>query len=141
MEFFVYSRAAIERIAPHDVPHLIVSITSSIDDIARLPENEHTLGVVRLVFLDVPAHLPAPMTSDDAAEILDAFARHRDRIERVIVHCDAGVSRSPAVAVALARIAGQDDRDLLARYRPNPHVLETMTREAARRILSPPSRG
>ena len=141
MEFFVYSRAAIERIAPHDVPHLIVSITSSIDDVARLPENEHTLGVVRLVFLDVPAHLPAPMTSDDAAEILDAFVRHRDRIERVIVHCDAGVSRSPAVAIALARIAGQDDRELLARYRPNPHVLETMAREATRRGLSPQSRG
>lgn len=119
----MYSRAAIERIAPHDVPHLIVSITSRADDLARLPTNEHTLEVVRLSFLDVDAASAGAMTTDDARAILAAFDRHRGALERVVAHCDAGMSRSPAVAIALARRAGEDDAELVRRYRPNAHVL------------------
>ncbi len=123
MDFFVYSRAVIERIAPHDVPHLIVSITSRADDLARLPIDEHTLEVVRLSFLDVGAGAPGAMTAEDARAILAAFDRHRGGLARIVAHCDAGMSRSPAVAIALARRAGQDDTELVRRYRPNSHVI------------------
>lgn len=133
MDFFVYSRAAIERSAAHDVPHVVISITSSSDDVARVATNEHTLEVVRLVFLDVPAHLPVAMSVEDATRILDAVARHRARLARVVVHCDAGVSRSPAVALGLARWLGVPEGDLATRYRPNPHVLETMALASASR--------
>jgi predicted protein tyrosine phosphatase len=132
LDVWVYSRAAIERVAAHDVPHLIVSITSALDDVAPVPTNEHTLEVLRLVFLDVPAHLPVAMTDEDADTILDAIDRHRARLARVIVHCDAGVSRSPAVAIGIARYLGVDDAELCARHRPNPHVLDTMERATER---------
>ena len=92
--------------------------------------------IVAAVRRAVPAHLPVAMTDDDAERTVDAVARHRDALARVIVHCDAGVSRSPAVALALGRWLGADTRELSARYRPNPHVLETMERAIARRRLS-----
>lgn len=135
----MYSRAAIERVAPHEEPHLIVSITSRMDDVARIPTNEHTLEIVRLVFLDVPGHLPVAMTDEDAERILDALERHRSVVERVVVHCDAGVSRSPGVALALAQLTGGSTDEIRERYRPNPHVVETLLRVAARRERERPA--
>lgn len=134
MEVFVYSRAAIERVPAHEVPHLVVSITSSADDVARIPTSEHTREVVRLVFLDVGAGSPGAMTDADAVRILDAVERVASRIDRLVVHCDAGVSRSPAVALALARHLGLDTTELERRFpRANAHVLETMTRASSAR--------
>lgn len=133
MEFFVYSRAAIERVAPHDVSHWIVSITSRPDDIARIPTNEHTFEIIRLSFLDVGTDEPGAMNDADARAILDAFERHRHHAERVIAHCDAGRSRSPGVALALARLSGGSEDDLLRRYAPNTHVVETILRVAKER--------
>jgi predicted protein tyrosine phosphatase len=130
VELFVYSRAAVERVAAHDVPHWIVSITSSVEDRARIPTNGHTLEVVRVTFLEVGAGEPGAMTDDDARSIVDVFRRHRAVAERVVLHCDAGVSRSPGVAIALARLAGVDESALAKRYRPNAHVITTMARAA-----------
>jgi hypothetical protein len=44
-DLFVYSRAAIERIAPHEAPHVVISITSSPDDTARIPASPPRLSV------------------------------------------------------------------------------------------------
>jgi predicted protein tyrosine phosphatase len=59
---------------------------------------------------------------EHAREIWDFVLRHRD-VERVVIHCDAGISRSPAVAAALARVLNGDDVEFFAgRYRPNMRV-------------------
>jgi hypothetical protein len=52
MEVFVYSRRALEAVQPHEVPHVIISITSGPEDMARLRRNEHCAGVLRLHFPD-----------------------------------------------------------------------------------------
>src|SRR5262249_4949755 len=44
---------------------------------------------------------------------------HLPRIERFIVHCDAGMCRSPAVAAAVAKVLLGDDAAYFRRYRPN----------------------
>jgi predicted protein tyrosine phosphatase len=47
------------------------------------------------------------------------------------VHCDAGVSRSPAVAAALARVLKGDDAEYFAgRYRPNTRVYRMLLEHA-----------
>jgi len=48
MEFFVYSRRAMEAVAPHELPHIVISITSGPEDVARLRSNERCKGVLRL---------------------------------------------------------------------------------------------
>jgi protein-tyrosine phosphatase len=56
---------------------------------------------------------------------------HRAEIERIIVHCDAGVSRSAAVGAALARAFSGDDAEFFAgRYRPNVRVYRTLLETA-----------
>src|SRR5258708_4006668 len=115
MDFFVYSRGAIERVAPHDVPHVVISITSASDDVAKIPTSTECLGILRLTFLDADeptTATPGPLFgAPDARLIWDFVLVHRAQAERVIVHCDAGISRSPAVAAAISRVLVGDDAD------------------------------
>lgn len=124
MEVFVYSRAAVEALPPHDVPHVVVSITSYVDDRARIAAGEHCREILRLTFRDVLIG-DGVFTANDAQKIWDALGRNAD-VTRVVVHCDAGISRSAAVAAAILRAAGDDDAEIFRRHRPNPHVYETM---------------
>lgn len=48
-----------------------------------------------------------PMSDEDAGCIVDAFLQYVDGVSQIIVHCDAGYSRSPAVAAALAKALGE----------------------------------
>ena len=126
MDVWVYSRQAIERVAPHDVPHVVISITSAPTDLARIPASPRLRGVLRLSFADVVEPEADDrlvlFDAEHARAILEFVTAHRPSIERILVHCDAGVSRSPAVAAALTRALGGDDADWFVRYRPNPRV-------------------
>lgn len=131
MRFFVYSRPAVESIAPHDVPHVIVSITTVAHDQARLPTNGHTLEVLRLSFPDADGAV-APWREEDlfspshANAVWDLVERHREAIEHLVVHCDAGQSRSQAVAAAISRALLGEDEAFFARSHPNRRVYSTL---------------
>jgi len=84
MELFVYSRPAIERVPAHDVPHVVISITSSLHDQATIPTNAHTLEVVRLAFLDVSGGAPGAMTAADTDAVASVVLRHAKRARRMI---------------------------------------------------------
>ena len=49
-----------------------------------------------------------------------------DKVEHFLVHCEAGLSRSPAVAAAIAKDKLGEDAEFFARFRPNMHVYRTM---------------
>lgn len=133
MDFFVYSRGAIEALAPHDVAHVIISITTTADDQAKLRLGTACRGVLRLSFIDADEQRDDQphvlFGREQARAILDFVTEHRDAIERVVVHCDAGLSRSPAVAAALAVCLGQSDQEFFQRYRPNMRVYRTLLDE------------
>ena len=76
-----------------------------------------------------------PMSKSDAKTIVDAFMKYKDRVEQIIVHCDAGYSRSPAVAAALAKALGMSDEVYFSsgQYCPNRHVYRMMMNELAAR--------
>jgi predicted protein tyrosine phosphatase len=128
MEIFVYSRSALDAVAPHEVPHVIISITSNPDDVARLRLTNMCRGVLRLSFPDAEA--PSPLYAEanlfsrkQASDVWTFTQQHLSEIQRIIVHCDAGVSRSSAVAAALARVLNDDDTEFFGgRYRPNMRV-------------------
>ncbi len=128
MNLFVYSRHAIEATRPHEVPHVIISITSGVDDVARLRETKMCLGILRLVFPDVEEpseqHPEAQLFSrDHATQIWRFVLQHRPLIERIVIHCDAGKSRSPAVAAAIASAFDGDPSEYMGgRYSPNMRV-------------------
>lgn len=139
MEFFVYSRTMVELIEPHEVPHVVVSISCPGDDTAKIRTNEHTLKVLRLAFWDfdkVPkGHEEAGLSKESecfqpaqARQIL-ALVKAYPEAKRLIVHCDAGYSRSPAVAAALSKILEGDDSRYFQQYRPNIRVYRTILEE------------
>jgi predicted protein tyrosine phosphatase len=62
-----------------------------------------------------------------ASEVWTFTQQHLSEIQRIIVHCDAGVSRSSAVGAALARVLNDDDSEFFGgRYRPNMRVYRTL---------------
>lgn len=67
--------------------------------------------------------------------IVDGIEHNINRIQQIIVHCDAGYSRSPAIAAAIAKAFGMDDEEYFSggRYCPNRHVYRTMLNEFAER--------
>lgn len=132
-DFCVYSRHLIEATAAHEVPHIIVSITTVSSDQAKLKTNELTAGVLRLSFVDFDAvvHVDSDtitgieedmLFSDyQAKQIAEFVLKHKD-VDRFIVHCDAGRSRSPGVAAAVSKIITGDDKSFFDLYNPNMRV-------------------
>lgn len=133
MKIVVCSRAEIERLPPQEVPHLVISITTTEHDLARLPEDGYRLDTLRLSFPDIDEPLEG-MTDDwlfseaQARTIWDFVVNRSRRAQRVVVHCDAGISRSPAVAAALTEAIHGDPSELFYRYSPNDRVYRILMR-------------
>ena len=67
------------------------------------------------------------MTAEQAEKIWQFVDDQKDRVGgAVVVHCEAGVSRSPAVAAALCKGLGGNDLQFFRRYQPNMHVYRLM---------------
>ena len=73
------------------------------------------------------------MTDDHARQIVEFADRVRDQVELLVVHCDAGVSRSSAVALALCEKYGFVDEARAIqdspRYRPNLYVRDLIRKQ------------
>jgi len=138
-KFLVFNRDRIEKEPAHEALHVIVSIQSPKDpQLPRLNTNRHTLKVVRLVFHDMddmhkralPPEEWAKYEDDcfslaHARQIVEAVRMHPEA-EELLVHCDAGFSRSPAVAAALSKALTGDDKSFFRRYSPNMRVYRTL---------------
>lgn len=138
LEFVIHGRKAMESAALPDVPHVVVSITTSPFDEARIPPSRHCLGILRLAFFDsdLPAEEEGPdglFSHEDARQIWCFVLPLREKLRCIVLHCNAGVSRSPGVAAALSKVLCGDDHAFFESYRPNQRVyrllLEVFTSE------------
>ena len=102
------------------------------------PENPENLfndrpwikGILRLEFDDVEdvegvdRERYIHMNEDQAKEIVDFAYKHYNNVKRFLIHCEAGASRSAAVAVALSEHFEKHDNNIWndRRYHPNNHV-------------------
>jgi len=91
-----------------DRPWAAISITT-VGDCPVLSEDNRE-GLLQLAFADTADPEGADsFTSSLATEVLDFVEQVWDRIEVLLIHCEAGLSRSPGVAAALSRIYYGDD--------------------------------
>lgn len=69
---------------------------------------------------------------EHAAKIIAFVQGLKDKgCDLLLVHCEAGVSRSPAIAAALHKIfVDNDDNLYFKRYQPNSHVYKTILQYA-----------
>lgn len=127
-----------------NIPTLIISISSMDTKVPNIlerhkKENKNIISVIYAQFDDIDSgtevHGEIPMMKSDAKHIVDGIEHNINRIQQIIVHCDAGYSRSPAVAAAIAKAFGIDDEEYFSggRYCPNRHVYRTMLNEFTER--------
>lgn len=140
----VFSRHAVEAVPPFDEPHIFISIRSPWDDKpVRLRTNEHTLGVLRMAFHDLD-HMPTPeelkvsyhidwrdlFNARMARELLAFVRTHvlgKSVRPEIVINCDAGWSRSAAVAAGLeATLLEGDDAPWFRNKTPNMRVYRTI---------------
>lgn len=106
-----------------NVPWAAISVSSDPEFFANL-EEENRQGLLQLCFLDVNLIHEASFKASHANQIIDFTFYMLPRIECLLVHCEAGVSRSPAIAAAISvMLWGENtDRIYFKNYTPNTFV-------------------
>jgi predicted protein tyrosine phosphatase len=129
LKFIIACREDIEKGLAVRVPHIVISIRDPASPSVRLKKNYLCQAVLRLAFHDAePSRnfiLPAnirPMTKAHARAIWRFVRQHLPSIRAIVVHCEQGMSRSPAVAAGLSVGLGGDDEQFVRDYYPNQHV-------------------
>jgi predicted protein tyrosine phosphatase len=135
--------------------YAVISITDPDGPEAKLQDDPNRLAVLRLQFHDftqteeefaaIFQEAEPPEWVDDEpakgwilptavhAEAIVGFYRSLPpEVEKVVIHCEAGVSRSAAVGAALAHCLGQNDRQFYDKSFPN-HRVRRLVIEAWRR--------
>lgn len=134
MKFVVLSRAGIESFEPLNVMHIIISVSTPnyYYGPEKLPKNGFTLGILRLSFherYDIEAIDEASVkycekskklieakeafSEETAKTVLDFVRNYKDKeIETIIIHCDAGLARSPAMAAGLANTMFKNEENV-----------------------------
>jgi predicted protein tyrosine phosphatase len=121
-------------------PHAIISITDPDSDFPHFAPNENRLGILFLQFYDLD-DIRDQMTPKDAAEYLAQFGDGlfkdhqaaeivdfvegvKSKIKGILVHCEAGVSRSAAVAAGIELVLNGSNERVFndRRYSPNLYV-------------------
>ena len=130
MSFLVLSRSEIKTVTP-DQPYIAISITNPGLPVAEVAVSPHCRGILRLQFHDIgdygqPLQGKQVMTEEDGRRVIDFLREHSDLVRLIVCQCEAGVSRSAAVAAAVCRILGTDDRHFFAGYAPNRWVYRTI---------------
>jgi hypothetical protein len=100
MELRVLSREAVERYEPQGV-EICISITDPAAPAAELSPG--FAAVLRLAFSDIVA-IESPedvLFAPDHAAAVVQFVEQWQHADRLVVHCHAGASRSPGVALGL----------------------------------------
>jgi len=68
------------------------------------------------------------MTEDAARQIWRCVAKHKATVGTIVVQCEQGMSRSSAVAAAIAKGLGLDEAPFWREYQPNRYVYARMCR-------------
>ena len=119
------------RYAFHNKPYAIIGFTDTDRIFPEYYESENLVDTLVLSVDDItePEENRVLFSYIHALQILAFVERHKNDIDLLIVHCVAGISRSPAVAAALSKIYGINNyHTYFTLYRPNEHVFNVLMR-------------
>lgn len=100
--------------------------------------SDNRLGLLQLAFWDIDAKigLRRPMSDDQAEQVLKFVDDYWGEAASLLIHCEAGLSRSPAIAAAISRIKIGHDNGYFRTHVPNRHVYSTLLRVNETRVRS-----
>ncbi len=129
MHVIVTDRDSIERGILVRSSYVVISIRDPDKKKARIPKQAGLRDVLYLAFHDAePSRdmkLPddiVVMTPKQAEQVVQFAHKHDAKVGAVVVHCEQGMSRSPAVAAALCKLYGGDEKCFFRDYQPNAYV-------------------
>jgi predicted protein tyrosine phosphatase len=131
IELRVLSREAAERYEPRGV-EVCISIGDPRAAPARLSRS--FAAVLRLTFNDIvanPSDEDVLFAAEHAGEILQ-FVRKWPHVDRIVVHCEFGASRSPAVALGVCDAFGWPVGKLEQGFPSWNHLVRRLISEQAR---------
>lgn len=110
-----------------DKPWAAISVATYSEDWPNLFE-ENRLGLLQLSFHDIDEHIYGYrlMSEVQALQILEFVDTVWNKIETLLIHCEAGISRSPAIAAAISRIKLGHEGGYFRTHVPNRYVYNTL---------------
>ena len=92
------------------------------------------VGLLQLAFQDIEFQSRSGAISPNQAEEILKFVETHKNVDNILVHCEAGTSRSPAIAAAIANIynKGEDKIWFHEPYIPNKLVYNAVLKAADR---------
>lgn len=116
-ELLVLSRKQVEVYEPSG-REACISITDADDE--QLPTlSSAFVAILRVAFNDIDRPNPDPSAvlfdESHATKVMD-FVRHWENVDRIVVHCMAGQSRSPGLALGLCDLFSWEIGDMEDRY-------------------------
>lgn len=120
-----------------DEPVVIISITDIDSQPAQFAENEQIKAVLHLRFDDVDKEDSRAMTTNDA-DIIVLFCSEWLPQTNLIVHCEAGISRSAGICAAIMKWYKGSDMAIFENkyYRPNIHCYREVLSAFERRNIN-----
>ena len=116
-------------------PYVVISVSCPGDQ-ATPNVNKHCMATLWIEVDDLEKELInfgdksfKLFSKDDAKRVLEFYREWKDKAERFIVHCDVGISRSPAIAAALYRVEYRDDSNWFKHYHPNRRIYSSILSE------------
>lgn len=115
-------------------PHILISISEPNWEPPQLKEQRSRIATLSVYFYDCEEVIGNiyPIKDEHAKDIADFVKMYKsfktcttdDEFVNllIVVHCRAGMSRSPAVAAAIAKYYDNDDKYFFENYIPNPLV-------------------
>jgi predicted protein tyrosine phosphatase len=138
MQFIITDRDGVEHGVLVRCPYVVISIRDPDKRAAIIPARPGLRDVLYLAFHDAePAAHDACaegvtlMAEDQARQVWEFVRRWEGDVGAVVVQCEQGMSRSPAVAAALCRAYGGDWERFFEEYLPNRHVYGMVLRGGA----------
>lgn len=134
MKFEVMDRFDATKYAnsSHDEKAIIISISSKFCKPPRMYPDRNGIhngveGIIFLSFNDEEVGFDA-IQGHHAKRIIDFVDEMAPKVDKIIVHCDAGVSRSAGVCAAIQKYLGYDDFSIFdnPRYCPNMRCYRTV---------------
>ncbi len=101
--------------------YAIISITDKENEPVRFPANPMITAILPLSFNDTDDEASGAITDGDADIIARFVTAVSDKVDCLVVHCEAGVSRSAGVCAAIMKSLTDDDMAIFnnSYYKPN----------------------
>lgn len=130
MKFIITNRTRAKKLSYHYRHYKfgMISITDSASNNNLFCREAIYMRLLRLKFDDVDKEGDTFVlfTKEQAIQILNFVKQIKNKVDFIIVHCEAGISRSAGVVAALEKIYNNDNNYVFKYYCPNSFVYRTI---------------